>query len=260
MSTYSTTDSNINTPKSSAYLNFQKFTKFNKFYLSKNNFLFKAYQLNKASIKKYTYKNSLMSTNHITPLKITKIDSISNLSNSKYLNIAKSKSYKSFQTTPGKSNNTSSKIKQKFNPDILETQYVSIPKKYKKQIKIDIPRCNTFLGNKIKKRPLNINIIDYINGCNSNIRPKLDNKLFIHQSIKVLSHRNNSISESMKLLINRKNKSSKKIGINLLKYKQKLRCDKRESMNEYNEFMHSLRTNLNKSKSKSYSRNFFYYE
>lgn len=265
-STYLTTDRNrnISIPNSSVYLSFQKLTKFNRFYLSKNKLSYKAYQLNPSSIKKYTYKNSFISTNHQTPLKITKVDSLTNASNSKYLNTTTNS--KSYKTIHNKSIFASPKATKKFNPDILETQYISLPKKMRKKIKLDIPKCNTFLADKIKKRPLNLNIFDYINGYNLNITPRLINKPFIHHNIKDIRIKNkidckgnNSISDSMKLLINRKNKSCKKSAKSILKFKQRLRFDRRDNMNEYNDFMHSLRSTLSRSKSKSYSRNFVYY-
>lgn len=265
MSSCLTADRNISTPSSSVYLSFQKLTKFNKFYLSKNNFSCKAYQLNPASIKKYNYKNNSESKNHQTSLKMTKVDSLTNMSSSKYLNTTTNS--KSYKNTHNKSNFASPKIIKKFNPDILDTQYISFPKKIRKKIKLDIPKCNTFLSNKIKKRPLNLNIFDYINGTiNLNITPRLINKPFFHQSIrdiriknKMASKGNNTISYSMKLLINRENKSCKRPEKNMLKFKQRLRFDKRENLNEYNEFMNSLRSSLSRSKSKSFSRNFVYF-
>ena len=261
MSIYSYTHNSFKTPKMSNYSSFKNLTKFNSFFLSKKNNSRKGNQINPLSNKKYNNRNSLMSTNYTTPFKITNIENITNTSSSKNLNITNSKSYKNFLN---KSYFTSPKAKNKYSTDILNTQ---LTKKFKKRRKIDIPKFNTFLGKKIIKRPLNLNIFDYINGYNLKITSNLINKTFIHKNIndiqikkKLYSKGNNSISESMKLLINRKNKSWKNRVKDLFRFKQRLRSDKRDNMHEYNEFILSLRTTLNRSKSISNTRNYLFYD
>ena len=191
----------------------------------------------------------------MTPFKLTRTVTQSNLANSIYLN-STSKSNK----TIFNSSYNSKKIKNKFNPDLLDTQYISQPKKRNKKINIDIPSRNTFLGNKIKTQTLNLNTFNYINGnkykiiSSSFFKKPIINKHFIDIQIKnkLCRKKNDSICESMKRLIEKAHKSCKKANAAMInQFEKRLIYDKRENLKEYNKFMNELTTNLNISKSKS---------
>ena len=253
MSIYSTTDTNINTPTSSDFLNYRKISKFNKFYFSKTNFLSQFLQGNTLSVKNPPYKKNLfISTKPLNPIKLTRENTEMNMNSTNqnyFINTPKSKIIK-----------TSSKIKNKFNPDILDTQYISQPKKFIAKIQIfDIPKCNTFLAKKIKTKSLYLNTFDLIGRNNRLLTSPSFNKPIFNKSIrdiriknKIYYKKNNSMSHSMKMLIERTNKRSKKSSDFRSKtFKQKLNYDRRENLNEYNKFMSELKTSLNLSKSKS---------
>ena len=265
MSFYSITESNLYKPTTCDYLNYTKLSKFNKFYLTNKNFS------NKHSIKSPLIKNPdnkrklFTYDNPITPIKINKQKSQIILSNSRHLS-SKAKSYKDINN----SSYNSTKIKRNFNPDILGTEYISLPKKQKKRkCNLDIPKYNTFLAKKIKKKSLYLNTFDYISGKNYKfLSTTYFNKPIINKSIKDIKIRNkfsynkkDSISDSMNLLIERAKKSSKKAATYMIKkFEQKLIYDKRENIKEYNKFMNALQANLNKSKSKSKISKRFIYE
>lgn len=252
MSIHLMTDTNTNHISSPDYMKYKKLSNLNKFYLSSNNFSFK----NKSLIKSPSNKNNLfISRTHMTPFKLTRTKTQTNLSNSQYLN-STTKPNKSIYNTSYISN----KIKNKYNPDILDTQYVSIPKKRNKKINIEIPYRNTFLGNKIKTKTMNLNSFNYINSkkykliSSSFLKKTIINKNIIDIQIKnkLCRKKNDLICESMKRLIDKANKSSKKAhAIMINKFEKRLIYDKRENLKEYNKFMNELRTNLNLSKSKS---------
>lgn len=260
MSSYSTTDSNIYRPTSSEYLNYQKLSKFNKFYYSKTNFLTKFLPGKTSSVKSPPYKKNLfISTDPLSPLNLTRQKTEINLTSTNY-----------FIRNSNKKRKNSLKIKNKFNPDILETQYISQPKKQNKKIKIfDIPKCNTFLAKKIKTKSLHLNTFDIIsrNYCRLIKSPSFSKPIF-NKSIrdikiknKIYHKKNDSLSHSMKMLIERANKSCKKSSAFMAKtFNQKLNYDKRQSFNEYNKFMNELKTNLNLSKSKSKIQKLVFYK
>ena len=76
-------DSNKNNITSCDYLKYKKLSKFNKFYLSTNNFSFK----NETLINTPSNINNLIITrNPMTPFKLTRTVTQSNLANSIYLN------------------------------------------------------------------------------------------------------------------------------------------------------------------------------
>lgn len=245
------TESNTNNISSCDYLKYKKLTKFNKFYLSSNN-LFK----NEPLIKSPSNINHLFITrNPMTPFKLTRTTTQSNLANSVYLN----STLKSNKTIYNSSFN-SNKIKNKFNPDLLDTQYISLSKKRNKKISLDIPSRNTFLGNKIKTKTLNLNTFNYINGnkykiiSSSFFKNPIINKHIIDIKIKnkLCRKKNDSNCEPMKRLIEKANKSCKKANaIMINKFEKRFIYDKRENLKEYNNFMNELTTNLNLSKSKS---------
>lgn len=259
MSLCSISDSNNYKPSSNNYLNIENLSKFNNTSLFKNKLSFKINQLNVDFIKNTFNKSNLfISTNPKTPIKITKIKAKTNLNiNNKCLS-STSKSYKNLNTNYS---NISAKIKNKFNPKILDTEYISRPRKFKKRkISLNIPKCYTFLGNKIKKKTINLNTFDIINGNNCKLFTSTNfNKPIINKSIRdiqiknKLNFKNNdSISYSKKLLIEKANRSSKKANNYMItQFYQRLRNDKRESLNEYNKYINALQTSLNRSKSKS---------
>ena len=246
------TESNINNITSNDCSKFKKLSKFNKFYLSSNNFSFK----NVSLIKSPSNKNNLfISRTHMTPFKLIRTKTQTNLVNSKYLN----STFKPNKTIYN-SLTISEKIKNKFNPDILDTQYISLPKRKNKKINLDIPSRNTFLGNKIKTKTLNLNTFNYINSnkykniSSSFFKKPIINKHLIDMQIKskLCKKKNDLICESMKRLIEKANKSCKKANsIMINQFEKKLIYDKRENLREYNKFMNELTTNLNLSKSKS---------
>ena len=236
MSFYSITESNINKPSSSDFLNYQKLSKLNKFYLSNNNFTCK-YSLKSLSIKKPQNKRIIFnSSNFLTPNKGTKRKSYNYLNNT-------------------------TKVKNKFNPDILDTHFISQPKKQKKIThNIAMPKYNSFLYKKIKLDSLHSNMLDFINRNKHNlIRTKYCKKPLVEK--KIFSKKKVSISDSMNLLIERANRSNKKAASYMIQnFDKKLIFDKRENLKEYNKFMNALQTNLNKSKSKSKICYRFFYE
>ena len=129
MSMYSITENNYPfNPKSSNYLNFQKLAKLNKFYNTKSNFSSKFNPLYITSNKEQNRQNIFISDAPFTPIKMAKTKSLINLSNTKYLN-STTKTYKNLSHLT----NITNKIKNKFNPDILDTQFISKPKKLKKK-------------------------------------------------------------------------------------------------------------------------------
>ena len=204
------TEPNISNISSSDYFKYKRLSKFNKSYLSSSNFSFK----NESLIKSPLNKNNLfISTTHKTPFKLTRAKTRANLANSKCFNsISKSKKsiYNSFYTT--------NKIKNKFNPDLLDTQYISLPKKKNKKKYLDNPSRNTFLDNKIKNKSINLNTFNYINTNKyKNISFSFFKKPIINKHIldiqiknKLCKKKNDLICESMKRLIEKANKRSKK--------------------------------------------------
>ena len=254
MSIYSTTtESNINKPILNDELNYQKLQKFNKFYLTNSNFSCK----DKSKIITTTNVDNIFNvdiplTNRITFAK-TKINNIRSRNYSNPKALTKYKTY----------NNYNKMIKM-FNPDILDTQYISKPKKNKKRnCRLEIPKYNTFLGGKIKGKSLRKKIANCITGNLSKfIIPKHYNKSSINKSItnikvkdKIKYKRNDTFRES-KLF---EEKMQRKTVYNLLnKFKQKLNYEKRENLNEYNKFINTLKINLNLTKYKNNNTKFFY--
>ena len=262
MSIYSITENSIIRPSPSDYLNFQRLTKFNKFYLSKNNFSCKFHSIYPSSnTSQNSKKNIVLLDTTLSPIRMTKAKYQIYLSNSKHLNSSK-KIYKKYFNI----SNNSARIKTQFNPDILDAQFISKPKKLKKKkIKIEIPIYNTFLNNKIKNKSLRLNTYDLININNSKlITSMFMNKPIVYRSFKdiqvkkIINHnKNDSVSNSMKNLIEKNTKGNNKNSVDFMinKFKKRLIYDKKENLKEYNKFMFDLRTNLSKSKSKN---NFFY--
>lgn len=267
MSIYSITENSIIRPSPSDYLNFQRLTKFNKFYLSKNNFSCKFHSIYPSSnTSQNSKKNIVLLDTTLSPIRMTKAKYQIYLSNSKHLNSSK-KIYKKYFNI----SNNSARIKTQFNPDILDAQFISKPKKLKKKkISIDVPRYNTFLNNKIKTKSLHLTKFDLINGNVYNlVTSTLMNKPVINKSIRDIqiksrinnNYNNDPISHSMKMLIERSNKSNKKAAAFMInKFKQKLIYEKKENLNEYNKFMSELKANLSRSKSKSRPKKKFFYD
>ena len=255
MSTYSTTtESNINKPILNDDLNYQKLQKFNKFYLTNSNFSCKT----KAKITTSPKKENIYNMNiPFTPKTFLAKININNNVHSRNLSSHKT-------LTKYKTYNNYNKMKNLFNPDILDAEYISKPKKNKrKNSRIEMPICNTFLNNKIKGKSLGLKISNCITGNLSKfIIPKNYNKSFINKSIsnikvkdKIIYKRNDTFRES-KLSMEKKHR---KIVDNIIsKFKQRINYDKRENLNEYNNFMNSLRINLNLSKYKSKINKFNY--
>ena len=262
MSIYSITENSIIKPSPSDYLNFQRLTKFNKFYLSKNNFSSKFHQIYPSSNNnKNNKKNIVLLDTTLSPIKMTKAKSQIYLNNSRHLNSSR-KIYKKYFNV----SNNSARIKTQFNPDILDAHFISKPKKLKKKkINIDVPIYNTFLSKKIKNKSLRLNTYDLININNSKfITSMFMNKPIVYRSIKDIQvkkiinyNKNDSVSNSMKNLIEKNTKGNNKNSVDFMvnKFKKRLIYDKKENLKEYNKFMFDLRTNLSKSKSKN---NFFY--
>ena len=133
----------------------------------------------------------------------------------------------------------------------------------------DFPNINTFLGNKIKTKSFPLNAFELLNITNSRLltsmlgknKPIINNGGSFRESLirSKLIKKNGSIVNSMKMLIQSSNKSSKKSAMNKInKFKRSLINEKRESLREYNKFMYDLNVNLSKSKSKSKPKtNFF---
>ena len=260
---FSTTDSTKLKPLSD-YTQFQKLSKFNKFYLSRNNLSPKINQL-----KISTKKSSLNMTNlselqeHITPKKIPHPKSKINYRNSNFIG-TKTHSYKCLTNSVS----ISEKIKNKYDPDILNTQYISKPKKLiRKKNNIDIIKYNSFLNNKTKAKSIRSNTFDYKNGNNFRIvnytyidKPKINKSIReIQIKNKISYKKNDTMCHSIKILLEKGHKSSKKAASFMTKkFDNRLLNDKRENLKEYNKYMNTLKTNLNLSKCKF--KNIFYYE
>ena len=238
--------------------NIQRLNKFNRFYLLKNNFSCKLHLLNPAiTNSRNKHCRGIFDIIPLTPTKVSKTQSQIFNSNQKKINSTR-RTYR---------NLNSARIKKKFNPDILDTQFISKPKKIKKKkITIEIPKCNTFLGNKIKTKTFNA--FELLNINNSRFLTSMlsNNKSLINGgnirdilTRNKINNKNDSIAHSMKMLIQSTNRSSKKSAMNKInKFKRSLINDKRENLHEYNKFMYDLNINLSKSKSKSKpKRNFF---
>ena len=126
MSTFSTTtDSNIIKPLLNEDLNYQKLQKFNKFYLSNSNFTTKT----KAKIPlSNNIENVLNIDMPFTPCSSLSKNNINNNNiHSRNINTPKA-------LTKYKTYNNYNKIKNIFNPEILEGQFISKPNKTKKII------------------------------------------------------------------------------------------------------------------------------
>ena len=255
MSIYSTTtESNINKPILNDELNYQKLQKFNKFYLTNNNFSCK----DKSKIAPTTNVDNMF----IMDIPLTPRTTLAktNIKNTHSRNYSTHKSLTKYKTY-----NNYNRMKKMFNPDILEGQYISKPKKKKiKNSRIEMPKYNTFLGSKIKGKSLGVKIANCITGNLSKfIIPDNYNKSFINKSIAYLrvkeKIRYKKIDDfrGSKLLAEKKRKKAMNSLLN--QFKQKLNYDKRENLNEYNKFMSSLKINLNLAKYKN-SNNEFVYE
>ena len=264
MSLYSTEDSNKFKSPSSNYAKYQKLSQFNKFYLSRNGFSSKLNSKNIQTNNSFLKASLSELTKHITPMKIprTKI---------KFYYINSSFGGKKIHSYKNLTNSIiiSDKIKNKYNPDILNTEFFSKPKKHIKKInKIDNIKYNSFLYKKTKTKFIRLNTFDYKNGNNCRIlNYTYDEKLKINKSIRDIQIKNklcckindNGLSHSMKILMGKANKSSKKVAAFMIKkFDKRLVYDKRENLKEYNKFMNDLKINLNLSKSKS--KKIFYYE
>lgn len=270
MSLYSTTDSNIFKPTDSVFTNYQRLSKFNKFYLTKVNFPININKINIPSnktsiIKNKNKKNICLFKKYITPIKMKQMKTQVNLRNSNNF-LTTSHSFKN-ETN---SLNISKKIKNKYNPDILNTQYISKPNKTMKKFKNqNIIKYNSFLNNKPKPKSILINTFDCKSGNDYRIinfgnydKPKI-NKDFIDLQIKKKLNGKKYITmcHSMKILLEKANKSYKRASTFMTKnFEKKFNFDKRENLKEYNKYMNVLQTNLNLSKSKSKFKNIFYYE
>ena len=236
MSIYSTTtESNINKPILNDELNYQKLQKFNKFYLTNNNFSCKD-------------KSKIAPTTKVDNLFIMDIPLTPRTTTLAKTNIKKthSRNYSTHKTlTKYKTYNNYNRMKKMFNPDILEGQYISKPKKKKiKNCRIEMPKYNTFLASKIKGKSLGIKIANCITGNLS--------KFIIPDNYK-----KNDEFRGSKLLAEKKRKKAMANVFN--QFKQKLNYDKRENLYEYNKFMNSLKINLNLAKYRN-SNNEFVYE
>ena len=256
MSTFSTTtDSNIIKPLLNEDLNYQKLQKFNKFYLSNSNFTSKTKAKIKISLSK-NIENVLNIDMPFTPSSSLSKNNINNI-HSRNINTTKA-------LTKNKTYNNTNKIKNIFNPEILEGEYISKPKKMKKnKCQLEMPKYNTFLGSKIKDKSLGLKISNCITGNLSKfIIPKNYNRISINKSIsdikvkdKFIYKRNESFREQRLSL----EKKHRKTVYNVMsKFKQKLNYDKRENLNEYNRFMNTLKINLNVNKLRNKSTKFLY--
>ena len=263
MSLYTLTEYNI--PKHLSYLNWNcgKLNKFNKLYDSKTNISCKNNNKNKSLIKKQTKQIIIKPVNPQTHIKKAKTKSLIFPSNTQYL----SSTIQSYYLSNKDSN--SSKIKNKFNPDILDTQLISKPQKLKKKrISLDINKYKTFLKEKTRNNSLYLNTFNYINGnYNKSVTSTFMNKPIICRNIRDIKRKRNenkinySLNRSMKTLIEKFDKSSKKAKAYMMtQYEQRLYLDKKVNLKEYNNFMKELQKNLSKSKSKSKPKKNFCYE
>lgn len=264
MSVYSITE-----PKGCS--NFQKLTKLNKFYSNSKKFVSRYNSKPLLSTKNINTQNLFSAqTNFMNHSKIEKSNSFLNFSNKK-LNQSIT-SYIDSNNSTRNSSYISNKIKNKFDPNILDTHYISKPTRFNKTFsKLDMPKFNTFLGGKIKTKSFNFRTFDLINGniCRF-VNSPCGNKPGINKSIKDLIIKNKlkhnfkndiSISDSMKLLIHRMNRGNKRCSGNIInKFNKRLAHDKRENLKEYNSYMNELQANLNLTKSKSKSKNRLVYE
>ena len=130
MSIYSTTtESNINKPMLNDDLNYKKLQKFNKFYLTKNIFSSKdkTNLVTPRNLDKLFNKDIPMTPR--TSLVKTNINNIHSRNYSNQKTLTKYKTYNNYN-----------RMIRLFNPEILDGQYVSQPKKNKnKHWKIEIP-------------------------------------------------------------------------------------------------------------------------
>ena len=254
---YSVTEKRMN-GKSSDYLdkNFRNY----KYYYSQyypREFREKSPSLINTKIS--SYENSTF-----TPIKITKTNSQLNVYKASKNNLIKS--YKDLSSPYI----LEEKVKKKYNPEIFNTELISKPKKCRNLAKIEIPNFKTFLGNKIKTNSININTYNIINSNGNGNSDKLISSSFykpnINKSIDYLRFKknlkykkNDLISESIKLLIDKVNNSSKKAKAKMInKFKIRLMYDKRQNLDEYNKYVKVLEENLSKSKSKSKNKRFNY--
>ena len=265
MSTYSTTtESNININKQilNDDLNYKKLQKFNKFYLTNSNFSCKENYKSQSKKSKPIVTGNIYNINLKNPL-ITRKSKISEVKpNNKNIHSRNYNSSHKPLTKYKTFTNYNNKMKNLFNPEILDGVYISKPKKIKiKTTKIEMPKFKTFLANKIKDKSLSIKISNcIINNLSKFILP---NKSFINKSttnIKIkqkINYQRNDFYKDSRLYAARKHRNTVYNIIN--KFKQKLNYDKKENLNDYNNFMNSLRTNLSLSKCKNLS-NYFAYE
>ena len=244
MSIYSTTtESNFNKPILNDELNYQKLQKFNKFYLTNSNFSCKT----KTKIETSNKSEGLYNMNVPFSPKNTFLHS--NIKNIRSRNYSNNKSLVKYKTY-----NNYNRMKNLFNPDILDAQYISKPKKNNtKKFKMEIPIINTFLCKKIKDKSLGTKIRNCIAGNLSKfIIPKNYYKNLINKSTtnirtknKITYKRNDSFRYSR---LSKEKKNRKTVDHLIYKFKQKLHYDKRESLNEYNKFINTLQINLNLTK------------
>jgi len=262
MSLYSLTENNICRNPSSDYLDFKpRLNKFNSTYYFPRKYSQKSF----SQIRIPMRKNPSITENYfLTPNRNIKTKA----------NLYKIKNIKSYKQLKSLSK-TIAKIKNKFNPEILVTEYVSQPKRKRQRNKkitnLDIPKYNTFLGNKEKTKSFNFKTFNLMNGninesstlsyCNrSNVNKLRDVKNF--KLINKLNYKKTDyVSESIKLLIERANKNNKRATDKARnQFKQRLINDKRDNLKEYNKYMSVLQQSLNKSKSKTKNMKRLIYE
>ena len=254
MSIYSTTtESNIYKSALNDDLNYQKLQKFNKFYLTKNIFSEKN-------------KTKLMTPRNVDNIFNKEIPMTPRTSLVKTnINNIHSRNYSSHKTlTKYKTYNNYNKMIRLFNPEILDGQYISQPKKNKiKKSKIEMPKYQTFLNNKVKGKPLGLKISNCITGNLSKfIIPDKYNNLYSNKSISNMNvkdkikYKRNDVFKNAKNILDKKHR--KTVTNLLIKFKQKLNYDKRENLNEYNRFMSALKINLNITKSRNSCNKFIY--
>ena len=205
------------------------------------------------------HKHSLYENSTFTPMKINKTKSQMNVYKASSSNLIKS--FKDLSPS-----NLEEKIKKKYNPEIFNSEYISKPKKCRNLTKIEIPNYKTFLGNKIKTNSININTYNIINGnCDKLIsssfgKPNINKSIDALRFKKNLKYKKNDlITESIKLLLEKVNNSSKKAKAKMInQFKQRLIYDKKQNLEEYNKYMKVLEENLSKSKSRSKNKRFNY--
>ncbi len=165
--------------------------------------------------------------------------------------------------TKYKTYNNYNKIKNIFNPEILEGEYISKPKKMRRnKCRLEMPSYNTFLGNKIKEKSLGLKINNCITGNLSKFIYSKNNRIQINKNInnikvkdKIIYKRNDTFKDSRISLEKKRRKTIYNI---MSKFKEKLNFDKRENLNEYNKFMNTLKINLNVTKLRNKSTKFMY--